>query len=112
MIKSRRPPTGPHLTVGAFKPCPGTFVPYPTKNEGEGALALNIVDHLKSLKFIGMFPQGIEVLLVSVDTAVQEAKVLDKELTSSKLKKLLEKNSIYIFNSLEDYVKFKDGLKK
>lgn len=73
---------------------------------------MEITELLKSLKYIGMFPQGIEVLLVPIDTAVQEAKVLDKELNSKKLKSILLKNNIYVFSTLEDYVKFKEGLKK
>lgn len=66
-----------------------------------------IIDHLYRIKFIGYFPNGIEVLLVSLPIALEEAKVVDPELTLSFFKGILKKHNIFIFNSLEEYVKFK-----
>jgi hypothetical protein len=70
---------------------------------------LEKVEKLRRLKFIGDFPKGIEVLLVSLDTATEELKLEYPYLTSSILKSILTRRNILIFSNLEQWVKYKNG---
>lgn len=66
------------------------------------------VNYLRELKFIGYFPLGIEVLLVPLNTAVEEIKFIEEDITSSRLLKLLKDQDVHIFNSPEDWLKYKN----
>ena len=69
----------------------------------------DILEKLRELKFIGPFPGGIEVLLVSVDTAYKEVNYwLHTEFTNSTFKTYLQKNNIFMFGSVDDWAKYKD----
>lgn len=67
-----------------------------------------IVIYLKNIRYIGPFPTGIEVLLVSVSNALDETKVLYPELTRDKLISLLKTEGVYVFNNLEDWCRHKN----
>ena len=68
----------------------------------------DIIDRLMRLRYIGPFPGGLEVLLVSIPQAIDEIRHLDPSMTSSRFKKILTKNDIFIFNSVEDWDKYKN----
>jgi len=62
-----------------------------------------LMSYLKKIEFIGPFPRGIEVLLVPIEPALQEAKGLYPNLTKNKLIDLLRKESVFIFKSAEEW---------
>lgn len=70
---------------------------------------LEKVEKLRRLRFIGDFPKGIEVLLVPLDTALNELLLDYPELTLSTLRGILTRRNIFIFSNLEQWVKFKNG---
>lgn len=72
---------------------------------------MDVLEHFKKIRFTGPFPQGIDVLLVSIPNALDEARSIEPDITREKLLTLLRKNNIAVFNTLEDYVKYK-GMKK
>jgi hypothetical protein len=66
-----------------------------------------ILDRLYDLGYVGPFPEGI-TLLVPLETAVQEINFEFKTtFTRSTLKTMLSEEDVLIFNSLEDYARFK-----
>lgn len=80
--------------------------------KSETSTASDTVEHLRKLKFIGTFPRGIDVLLVSVNTAVEEMRLIDKEYKESRLLKELKEQDIHVFPNIEAWVKFKDPDRK
>lgn len=72
---------------------------------------IDVIGELDYLQYIGPFPQGIWALLVPLDTAFAEIQYLDKNYTKAKLKAELKANDILVFNTVEDWAKFK-GLKQ
>jgi len=74
----------------------------------EGDINLDTIDYLKEVEFIGRFPKGIEVLLVSLPIALEEARLINKNLTLSNLKSLFRKYNIFIFKDVEEWAKFKN----
>lgn len=70
-----------------------------------------IVRHLTKLKFIGPFPQGIKVLLVPIQNAVDEAFVFDSNLNRKTLQTLLKRNKVFVFRTIEEYLEVKHGPK-
>lgn len=71
-----------------------------------------IIEHLKKLKFIGKFPSNIDVLLVSLPTALSEVRLVEPDITEAKLKNLLKTAEVQVFSNIEDWVKFKTPVKK
>lgn len=69
-----------------------------------------ILEHLVKIKFIGSFPHGTVALLVPVDTALEEAKLIDSTLNSNQLKKILKFEDIMVFSNIDEYARYK-GLK-
>lgn len=67
----------------------------------------DLVEYLRKIKFIGPFPQGIEVLLVPIDTALKEAECMYSDLKIKLFKSFLKKENIFVFNTIEDYAKYK-----
>ncbi len=72
----------------------------------------DLVIYLKKIQFIGPFPHGVEVLLTPVEPALQEAKGLYPDLKRGMLLKLLRKEKIGVFDTVDDWVRFRDQAKK
>jgi hypothetical protein len=70
-----------------------------------------IIEHLRKIRFVGLFPQAIDVLLVNVTNALDEAKFVNKDLTKKQLLALLKKTGIFVFRDVEEYVRWKKDLK-
>ena len=69
----------------------------------------DIVDTLRRNKFIGFFPYGIEVLLVSLPIAISEIEYKwGIVLTNNQLKSLLEEQNVLVFKNPEDYLKWRN----
>lgn len=67
-----------------------------------------ILNKLRDIKFIGDFPLGIEVLLVPINTAVEEINyLLGTDFTNATFRTFLKSGDVFVFNNLEDWVKFK-----
>jgi len=67
----------------------------------------DVINVLWDMGYIGEFPQGFTVLLVSLPNALDEAILIDKTMTRSKLKTLFNERGILMFSSVEDWVKVK-----
>lgn len=72
-----------------------------------------IRDRLRDLQYVGNFPNGIEVLLVSLEHAFREINYDINELglnplTISQFRKVLSEGSILVFPNLEAWEKYKD----
>jgi hypothetical protein len=76
-----------------------------TKKEEE------IIEHLRKVRFIGLFPEGVDVLLVKVTNALDEAKFVDREFTNKQLLVLFKKAGIFVFRDVEDYSRWRKDLK-
>lgn len=63
------------------------------------------VVHLKKLQFIGVFPKGEEVLLVGMENALDEMKLLEPSITKSMLANLLKKEKIGVYPHVDDYLR-------
>lgn len=68
---------------------------------------LQIVQILEGKKFIGSFPGNIDVLLVPLQTAIEELSMDFKDITPNVLRNILKKHNVQIFNNVEDWAKFK-----
>lgn len=72
-----------------------------------------IIDRLYRLRYVGQFPGGYSVLLVSLDTATTEINYLFKmDLTSKQVKTFLKEEEIFIFNTPDDWFNFKTPKKE
>ena len=70
-----------------------------------------VIRELRDLGYIGPFPGGLDVLLVPMSSAVDEIRFIEPLFTAQQLKTALKTENIQIFNTLEDWAKFK-GLKE
>ncbi len=68
---------------------------------------LKIVEHLRKIRFVGPFPQGMDVLLVSINNALDEGRFIDKDLTRKELLSILKNSKIRIFRDIDDYARAK-----
>lgn len=66
-----------------------------------------IVLKLRDINFIGEFPNSISVLLVPLETALEEVKFYNTNITKAILKDYLRKSNIFLFPNVEDWIKFK-----
>lgn len=68
-----------------------------------------VIDLLWDLGFIGFFPGNLEVLLVSIPIALGDVNYdRDVKLTKSEFLSILKAHEIFIFNSPEDWLKYKN----
>ena len=81
------------------------------ENDIECNLDIDVVYTLRHLRYIGLFPGGQETLLVPLSNALDEAKVINPELTKVQLKNILKKHNVRIYNSLDEYVRENRKLK-
>ena len=68
-----------------------------------------VLEHLYKIKFIGPFPEKVDVLLTKVSNALDEARLVNPKLSSTELVNLLKKNNILIFKDVNDYYQWKVG---
>jgi hypothetical protein len=73
--------------------------------------AADLVVYLKKISFIGPFPRGVEALLVPVEPALQEARGLYPDLKKNAFLQLLKKEGVGVFNTIEEWVRFRDNKK-
>lgn len=82
-------------------------------------LSESVIGVLTDLNFIGQvhptYKNSIDpkiiALLVPVTNALEEAKSVDPDLTRAQLLKIFREKDIYVFNSIEDFVKLKEKIK-
>lgn len=82
-------------------------------------LSESVIDVLTSLRFIGQvhptyrnsIDPKIIALLVPINSALDEARSVDPDLTRTQLLKILKEKNIYVFNSIDDFVKLKEKIK-
>lgn len=65
--------------------------------------AIDLVNYLKEINFIGPFPLGMEVLLCPLESTLQESKGLYPDISKTALLNLLRKEGIFVFKSAEEY---------
>lgn len=88
--------------------------------EIEATLNREIISNLTKIGFIGQvhptFKNSLDpvimALLVPFNNALDEAKVIRKDLTKNQLVKIFKTYNIAVFNSIEDFMKIKENIKK
>ena len=70
-------------------------------------IRIETLDKLYNCSFIGDFPGSIEVLMVPLATALQELVYYYPDITEAQLKTILKKSNIFVFPTVDDWVKYK-----
>lgn len=66
-----------------------------------------VIEHLSKIRFIGPFPDEIDVLLTSLQNALDEARLVDPKLSRTELLNILKNNHVMVFRDVMDYWKWK-----
>ena len=72
-------------------------------------MSIEIIRRLDKIRYTGEFPGRIDVLLVPFQIAYQEILLDWPELTEKQFKDILAKHNIFVFPTVEDWKRFKDG---
>lgn len=62
-----------------------------------------VIDHLRKIRFIGPFPDQVDVLLTSGQNALDEARLVDETLTRADLARILKDSHILVFRDVNHY---------